>query len=166
MVVRGSRSSDCPYADRLSQDFLRRSEAAFRALHERVLFLEQQQASQGPSDEQVERVLRKILSERFGDTGTPHDKSPSRTKDVEFFVKPPDNSTSIPRAPIVDQDMLLVDPDAVPSRAYSQTFQMLERGLSHYPQVEDATPVMRETPSKDEDVSKRPEIQPNHRRPW
>jgi hypothetical protein len=164
--VCGPKSPNHSHADRLSQDFLRRSEAAFRALHERVLFLEQQQASQGPSDEQVERILRKILSERFSDTGSVRDESPSLPKDVEFFVKPPDNTTSIPRAPLVDQDMLLVDPDAVPSKAYGQTFQMLEKDLSQYPQVEDAKPIIRDTSSKDADVFKHPEFPPNHGRIW
>ncbi|KAJ4358392.1 uncharacterized protein N0V89_002974 [Didymosphaeria variabile] len=149
-----------------SQDFLRRSEAAFRALHERVLFLEQQQASQGPSDEQVERVLRKILAERFGDTGSQGTDTPSLSKDVEYFVQPPDNSTSIPRAPPIDPMMLIVDPDAVPSKAYGQTFQMLEKGLSQYPQLEDAKPVVRDTTPNDEVIFKRPPFPPNHGRPW
>ncbi|KAF2440619.1 hypothetical protein P171DRAFT_104350 [Karstenula rhodostoma CBS 690.94] len=148
------------------QDFLRRSEAAFRALHERVLFLEQQQASQGPSDEQVERVLRKILAERFGDMGSLRVERPNPSKDEEFFVKPPANSASTPRAPMIDSEMLLVDPEAVPSKAYGQTFRMLEKGLSQYPQVDDAKPVVQDTTTKDEDAFDRPELPPNHGRAW
>ncbi|KAL5465507.1 hypothetical protein PMIN06_000661 [Paraphaeosphaeria minitans] len=148
------------------QDFLRRSEAAFQGLHDRVAVLEQHQASQGPSDEQVERVLRKILAERFGDTGSMRVESPSLTRDVEYFVNPPKSSIPIPRAPLIDPAMLFVDPEAVPSKAYSQTFQMLERGLSQYPHVVDAKPVIRDTAPKDEDDFKRPELPPNHGRPW
>ncbi|KAK7188772.1 uncharacterized protein CC84DRAFT_1084743 [Paraphaeosphaeria sporulosa] len=148
------------------QDFLRRSEAAFRALHDRVLVLEQQQASQGPSDEQVERVLRKILAERFGDTSSLRVENPSQIKDVDFFVKPPDDNIPIPRAPLIDPAMLFVDPEAVPSKAYSETFQMLERGLSQYPQIDDAKPVIRDATPKEEDDFKPPGLPPNHGRPW
>ncbi|KAL1612929.1 hypothetical protein SLS60_001159 [Paraconiothyrium brasiliense] len=168
MVVCAPQATNQFLANLFSQDFLRRSEAAFRALHERVLLLEQRQASQGPSDEQVERVLRKILAERFGDAGIHGVDSPTLSKDVEYFVKPPDSSISIPRAPPIDPMMLLVDPDAVPSKAYGQTFQMLERGLGQYPQVdlEDAKPVIRDTSSNDEVIFQRPELPPNHGRPW
>lgn len=152
------------------QDFLRRSEAAFRALHERLLVLEQQQqSSQGPSDEQVERVLRKILAERFSNTGNTHGDGSSSSQHVRskmFFVKPPDESISIPRAPILNAEMLLVDPTAVPSKEYGQTFQMLEQGLSHYPQIDDAKPAIRDTTPGEEDASQHPDFPGVHGRPW
>lgn len=145
----------------LSQDFLRRSEAAFQALHGRVLLLEQQQASQGPSDEQVERVLRKILAERFGDTRSLRVESPSQQRNAEFFVKPQGDDSSVPRGPFMDPAMLAVHPEAVPSKAWSETFDMLERGLGQYPQIDDAKPVLRDATSKDDDF-KRPDIQTDH----
>jgi hypothetical protein len=36
----------------------------FRALNDRIIWLEKREAGQAPSDEQVERVLRKILAEK------------------------------------------------------------------------------------------------------
>ena len=142
-----------------------RTEAAFRALHERVLFLEQQHARVGPSDEQVERVLRKILAERFGDGGQQPVENQGQMKDVEYFVKPPDN-TSIPRAPLIDPIALAVDPEAVPSKAYAQTFQMLEKGLSQYPQTDVTETALSDTTATDTNRFKRPDLPPSHSRQW
>lgn len=161
VVVCDPMKPHCSLADPSSQDFLRRSEAAFRALHQRVLLLEQQQASQGPSDEQLERVLRKILAERFGNTGSQIEVNQDPSINTDYFVRPPENDPSI-RAPPISPSLLLVDPEAVPSKAYGHTFQMLEKGLSQYPQVDDVKPVIRE----DEDTCKRSEHPPNHGRPW
>jgi hypothetical protein len=48
-----------------SHEFMHRTELCFRALHDRITWLEERVVWQGaPSDEQVERVLRKILAEK------------------------------------------------------------------------------------------------------
>lgn len=133
---------------------------------ERITYLEQQQqSSQGPSDEQVERVLRKILAERFGNGATSQAPNPSPAKDVAHFVKPLD-STSIPRAPPIDPTKLQVDPEAVPSRAYGHTLQMLERGLSQYPQTDVSRSAITSTPVKEEEASAPSGIPNNHGRVW
>lgn len=57
-------SSELP-ADWVSHEFMHRTEACFRALHERVVRLEQErELYMRPTDDQVERVLRKILAEK------------------------------------------------------------------------------------------------------
>lgn len=43
----------------LSQDFMHRTELCFRALHQRIIRLEDR-AYQGPSDEQVRMLLYKL----------------------------------------------------------------------------------------------------------
>lgn len=43
---------------------MHRTELCFRALHHRITRLEERELLQGPTDEQVERVLRKILAEK------------------------------------------------------------------------------------------------------
>jgi len=168
VVCPRSSASSYPLADLSppsSHEFLRRSEVAFRSLHERVLYLEQRQDWQGPSDEQVERVLRKILAERFSDAQVRPLDNPNRLKDGDYFVKPPDGSTSIPRAPSVDPALLVVDPEAVPSKAYGQAFQMLENGLRDYPQVDLTRPAQNGTPTE-EGSYKRPKLPCTSLRPW
>jgi hypothetical protein len=113
-----------------SNDFMQRVEVSFKALHERLEALERRQVGHGPSDEQVERVLRKILAERFADQQLDR---PSEPKDSRLFVKRPNKDTPIPSALAIDATLLQVDPDAVPSNAYMQTFQMLEKGLQSFP---------------------------------
>lgn len=121
------------------QDFLRRSENAFRALHERVSYLETQQvAAQRPTDEQVERALRKILAECFAPDGGPPVREVEMNQDPEFFVRPKDRSC-IPKPPIISPAKLAVDPEAVPSRSYGETLRMLQEGLTQYPQADVAS---------------------------
>jgi len=115
---------------------MQRVEASFRALHERIEYLERHQTGQGPSDEQVERVLRKILAERFGAAGSPRFDNSTQSNDGGFSVKRPNTESSIPRTISFDPATLQVDPDAVPSKAYGQAFQMLEKGLQKFPQVD------------------------------
>ncbi|KAF1974417.1 hypothetical protein BU23DRAFT_461758 [Bimuria novae-zelandiae CBS 107.79] len=148
------------------QDFLHRSEAAFRALHDRITYLEQQQqSSQGPSDEQVEQVLRKILADRFSDGATQPTLKPNEGKDGQHFVKPPD-SASVPRPPAIDPAALQVDPTAVPSKVYGQTFQMLEKELHRFPQTEVSKSALKATTVKNEGTANCPAPPPDHGRPW
>jgi hypothetical protein len=121
---------------RSSHEFMQRAEASFRALHERIEYLERNQAGQGPTDEQLERVLRKILAERFGEAGTQGLDHPADSKGGEFFVNRPKSEYSIPKTISIDARSLQVDPDAVPSKAYGQAFQMLEEGLQKFPKVD------------------------------
>ena len=115
-----------------SHEFMRRTELCFRKLHERVLLLEQRQAVQGPTDEQVERVLRKILDERFSDLGSHHVRKLDAVQDPSWFVKDP-RDIPYPRSIKMDVASLIIPPDAVPSKAYSETFRMLESGLRGFP---------------------------------
>ena len=85
--------------------------------------------------------------------------------DVEYFVKPPDSS-SIPRAPPIDPAKLQVDPERVPSKAYGQAFQMLERGLSQFPQTDVAKSALTDRLVKEEDAPKRPGMPHDQGRIW
>lgn len=118
----------------VSYEFLQRTEDCFRALHERISYLEQQQARQCPSDEQVERVLRKILAERFANDGPLRTDSMNLLKGHDFFIEEAKNRSTI--KPIhIDASSLFVEPEAVPSKAYAETFQMLEGRLDEYPRI-------------------------------
>ncbi|KAF2186170.1 hypothetical protein K469DRAFT_630888 [Zopfia rhizophila CBS 207.26] len=44
---------------------LNRTERSFQAMHQRITFLEDRQNDLAPSDEQMERILRRQLAERF-----------------------------------------------------------------------------------------------------
>lgn len=141
---------------------MHRAEISFRALHERLVYLEQRQAWQGPSDEQVERILRKILAERFADAGPQHVENPNQLKDSDYFVKRPDYNTSMLKSFPIDGAQLQVDPDAVPSKAYDQTIQMLQKDLGNFPQVDLTKSTQKSSDSdKDEAEFKRPKL-PTH----
>jgi hypothetical protein len=114
---------------------MHRTELCFRALHERIIWLEERQAWQGPSDEQVERVLRKILAERFADGNVQQVQSPNIMKEEDYFVEDRRN-LGILRPVAIDPASLFVEPDAVPSKAYVETFNMLERHLADFPDVD------------------------------
>lgn len=118
------------------REFMHRTEQSFRAIHERVMFLEQRQAWKGPSDEQVERILRKILAERFADAGVQRVENPNVMKDSDYFVENPKEDAIIPKAIAIDVASLQVDAKAVPSKAYGQTLQMLESRLPGFPNVD------------------------------
>lgn len=123
----------------LSYEFLQRSEDAFRALHQRISYLEERQVY-GPSDEQVERVLRKILAERFANDGSQRTDSMTLTKGTNFFVEDARERSTI--QPItIDAASLFVEPESVPSKAYAETFRMLEGHLTEYPQLYQPEPV-------------------------
>lgn len=110
---------------------MHRTELSFRALHERIMFLENRQAWEGPSDEQVERVLRKILAEKFSDAGMQQVQNPNIMKDGDYFVENLKTLAS-PRPISIDPASLLVEPEAVPSKAYAETLEMLESRLHRF----------------------------------
>lgn len=115
---------------------MHRTELCFRALHERIIRLEDR-AYRGPTDEQVERVLRKILAERFseseGRVNLSH--SPVIMKEEEFFVEDLRNQARL-KPVAVDPALLFIDPEAVPSLAYANTMKMLDRRLMDYPELD------------------------------
>ncbi|KAF1841776.1 uncharacterized protein K460DRAFT_293559 [Cucurbitaria berberidis CBS 394.84] len=116
-------------------EFMHRTELCFRALHERILYLEDRQAWQGPTDEQVERVLRKILAEKFSDAGMQQAENPNTMKDSDYFVENP-KDLAIVRPIAIDPASLLVEPESMPSKAYAETFQMLESHLARFPHIQ------------------------------
>jgi hypothetical protein len=132
-----------------SHEFMHRVENSFRALHERIEYLERRHAEQGPSDEQVERVVRKIFAECFADGRFPRLDNPGELKDGDSSAKRQNFAFSIPSIISIDPASLQVDPDAVPSKAYGQSFQMLEKGLQEFPRVDVAKPASNEGPSVD-----------------
>lgn len=132
---------------------------------DRITHLEQQQqASESPSDEQVERVLRKILAERFGESTTQPEPTLGQAKGGGYFVRPSDG-ISVPRAPPIDPMMLVVDPEAVPSKQYGQTFKLLEQGLNQYPSVKINVAGLDDTAIKEEEVFKHPKLPSKNDRP-
>lgn len=116
-----------------SKEFMQRTESCVQMLHERILSLEgRQQSDQGPSDEQVERVLRKILAERFGDPSTARSERPEDTKPTSYFAGS-NGGLAILKPLVIDPALLVIDPAAVPSKAYSDTMNMLETRLAEFP---------------------------------
>jgi hypothetical protein len=130
---------------RLSYEFLHKTEECFRSLHERILYLEHQ-AWRGPSDEQVERVLRKIIAERFAEPGQfsntdlPHTDIPPAFKENDSFLETA-RSLTMSRPITIDPASLIVEPDSVPSKAYAETFHMLETRLAGFPHMDLDEPV-------------------------
>ncbi|KAF2819966.1 hypothetical protein CC86DRAFT_123403 [Ophiobolus disseminans] len=117
-------------------EFMHRTELCFRALNDRIIWLEERQEWKGPSDEQVERVLRKILAEKFSHDGTqeaPHNHNVMKEED--YFVEDR-RDLGVPRPVAMDAASLVVDPEAVPSKAYAETFRMLEMQLDKFPNVD------------------------------
>jgi hypothetical protein len=118
----------------LSGEFLHRTELSFRAIHERIVYLEERQAVQGPSDEQVERVLRRILAEKFSSNRTEQVKTANVLNGDDYFVENR-KDMAVSRPVAFDLASLLVDPESVPSKAYAETFQMLEDRLARFPHI-------------------------------
>jgi hypothetical protein len=135
---------------------MHRTERCFRQLHERIVRLETGQASQTPTDEQIERVLRKILAERFSDPAIHHHKKRDTMQDGDYFVRDP-NDTPYPKLVKMDIASLIVSPESVPSQAYTETFRMLESRLNTYPGP-DLTPG---EDDDDEDIKTNTEFQEN-----
>lgn len=122
----------------VSHEFLQRTEYAFQALSLRISRLEERQAK-GPSDEQVERVLRKILAERFANDGSHRTDSMHLIKNNDFFPEDVKGRSTI-RPIRIDAASLFVEPESVPSKAYAETFQMLEGRLTEYPRMHEEEP--------------------------
>jgi hypothetical protein len=118
------------------REFMRRTEHAFRDMHRRVLVLEQKQPCQGPTDEQLERVLRKILADKFADPGVQKMDNSNAMKAGQYFVENPNIDGVIPHPIPIDANMLQVDPGAVPSQEYRETLEMLEGRLPRFPELD------------------------------
>jgi hypothetical protein len=120
---------------------MHRTERCFQRLHERIVRLEENQSSHAPTDEQVERVLRKILAERFSDSAIHHHKKRDTMQDGGYFARDLNESPYL--KPIkIDPASLFVSPESVPSQAYTETFHMLENRLEAFPLL---------TPGEDDD---------------
>ncbi|KAL6712431.1 hypothetical protein ACN47E_000308 [Coniothyrium glycines] len=115
------------------KEFMHRTEQCFREFHERILVLERRQTTQGLSDEQLERVLRKILAEKFSLSGVQNTAHTPPCTDRQFVEYPKD--TSCPRPVPFDPASLVVEPDSIPSKAYMDTFEMLEGHLTQFPRL-------------------------------
>jgi hypothetical protein len=64
------------------------------------------------------------------------------------------------RSITIDPASLLVEPDAVPSKAYTETFQMLENRLQNYPAHEE----LNDPPQEDtENLKMNMEVKPQRR---
>jgi hypothetical protein len=121
---------------------MHRTELCFRALHERLVRLEDR-TWQGPSDEQVERVLRKILAERFSAgiaQQDQEDQDPSIMKEEERFVEDRRVLANL-KSVHIDPAMLFVHPDTVPSKAYAETMKVLDTRLADFPNIDHNTAV-------------------------
>ncbi|KAF2738500.1 hypothetical protein EJ04DRAFT_509643 [Polyplosphaeria fusca] len=144
------------------RDFMHRTEISFRALHERIAFLEERQASQRPTDEQLERVLRRILAEKFAGRET------QRTEDLNattpaYFVEKPGDDMVVPEAIPIEIASIQVDPEAIPSRTYSETLRMLENKLPSFPSI-NLEKTMATDSSRDSETP--PPTHRRHDRPW
>lgn len=135
------------------QEFMRRTEQSFRALHQRLVYLEQREAWHPPSDEQVERVLRKILADKFSHPPMEEARSPHAFDSGGFFVETPKEDASIPKPITIDIRALAADVTAVPSERYIQTLQMLESELPEFPRVDLGTNTQRDTSQDPKDFS-------------
>ena len=114
---------------------MHRKEKCFQALHARVELLEQRQTRM--DDEQIERILRKILSERFSDSQT---VPPNGTRNGLFVLNKPGDEPLAPNPVSIDAADLAVNPDSVPSRAYGEAFHMLETELHKFPSLNGTYP--------------------------
>lgn len=79
-------------------------------------------------------MLRKILAERFADDDLHQTDSMNAVKSSDFSVEGARNRSSI-RPIIINPASLFVEPESVPSKAYAETFQMLEGRLAEYPRL-------------------------------
>ncbi|KAF2264364.1 hypothetical protein CC78DRAFT_233649 [Lojkania enalia] len=154
------------------REFMHRTEQAFREMHQRVTYLEEHHAWPGPSDEQVERILRKILAEKFGNAGVELADNPNTTNERPYFVQKPNDDLAFPKPIPIDGASLAVDPEAIPSKTYGQTFQMLESKLSSFPNMDaqmnsanDHSQESRAIPAQSKAITQSPGNQ-HHIRPW
>ncbi|KAF2641648.1 hypothetical protein P280DRAFT_489103 [Massarina eburnea CBS 473.64] len=137
------------------REFMHRTETSFQAFHERVKYLEQRQAQQ--DDEQLERVLRKILAEKFVDPSAVSRSELANGMRNGTFVMSTPNDPLAPKPVDIDAASLAVDPEAVPSKSYGETLKMLESKLHSFPEIDKA----RSKHQDDDPDFKRPRA-PNH----
>lgn len=109
---------------------MHKTELCFREMHHRLVHLEEKQAPFGPTDEQVERAVRKILAEKFSSTGSQPVEDLGAGRD--HFVEDR-NLLAFPKPILYDPASLIVDPESVPSKKYVETFQQLEKELVGFP---------------------------------
>lgn len=113
---------------------MHRTECSFQQLHERIAYLEQQCNVQEPTDEQVERVLRKILADKFSAPDVQAPQSLHSHRNGGYFVENP-KGPPCPQPIPFDPASLVTEPDSVPSKRYMETVQMLENNLMQFPHL-------------------------------
>jgi hypothetical protein len=101
-------------------------------MHERISQLENRQEWQGPSDEQVERVLRKILVDRFSDGTMQPVQHPNIMKETDYFIEDLRRQPA-PLPVLMDPASLITDPESVPSKAYADTIKLLDKRIAQFP---------------------------------
>lgn len=142
------------------REFMHRTEQSFQTLHERILNLENRQPWTRPSDEQVERVLRKILAEKFADAEIQRVDGPNAMQAGHYFVEDPKQELVLPK--VIPFELATIDADpetAVPSKAYGETLKMLENSLPNFPRVDLRKPS--DTDSNDVKSPQSPQPPPN-----
>ncbi|KAH7127109.1 hypothetical protein B0J11DRAFT_417715, partial [Dendryphion nanum] len=123
------------------RDFMQRTDDCFVSMHNRQEQLEEQiarlerQSCHPPSDEQVERVLRKILAERFAEPKYEREESMNISKETPYFVQRPKQDLIYPKPILLDLASLQVDGKTTPSEKYEQDMAMLQGDLADYPHV-------------------------------
>lgn len=137
-------------------EYMSRTEQAFQAMHQRLVYLERRLNTSDRSalsDAQVERVLRKILAEKFtADTNTtPHSEVsefmrhqngpdprhhplPAGAPEGGSFVLKDD--LIVPKRVEIDIKSLLVDPEAMPTAAFGRDMERLQHNLRDFPQLD------------------------------
>lgn len=124
------------------KEFMNRTNECFKTIHARQLQLEdrvaqfEHQSWQGPSDEQLERVLRKILAERFADPNGRSGDGMDTIKATPRFLDQLKEDLIYPRPIPLDLASLQVDGKEVPSEKYAEDMRMLESELEHFPQTD------------------------------
>jgi hypothetical protein len=137
-------------------EYMTRTEQAFQAMHQRLIYLERRLDTSDRSalsDAQVERVLRKIMAEKFAMEGnpTPHSEvsefmHPQDGPDPRFHQLParrPEGGSFImkddlivPKRVDVDLKKLLVDPEAMPTPAFGRDMERLQHNIRDFPQLD------------------------------
>ncbi|KAF2192208.1 hypothetical protein K469DRAFT_553764 [Zopfia rhizophila CBS 207.26] len=118
------------------RDFMTRTERSFQAMNARIMYLENRQAWKGPSDEQVERILRKILAEKFAENAAVQRvENPNVMENGQFYVQKPTDDLVVPKPLVVDSGILSVDSNAVPSDSWKKDFDLLKQQLAESPQL-------------------------------
>ncbi|KAF2201104.1 hypothetical protein GQ43DRAFT_372275 [Delitschia confertaspora ATCC 74209] len=124
------------------REFMAKTEQAFQAFHQRLVYLEKRLDTSDRtalSDAQVERVLRKILAERFAKSNQSTHQLPADGPPGGAFISNIKDNFVPPKPVAVDINKLLVDPNACPNPAWARDMAMLTQDLTSYPRQDPNT---------------------------